>query len=126
MAMVGPPVLFGAVLAGAWRWRGGPWAVGVLLLVAALAWLTGFADGAVLLRYLDVITTTVELAGPAAVLQFFLVGGLLRGLFGTHTLLQARTGRPPPAWMRRRGVLGDGGGGDRSARCPTAWQGSRG
>ncbi|GAA3085569.1 hypothetical protein GCM10010464_56950 [Pseudonocardia yunnanensis] len=100
MAMLGPPVLFGAVLAGAWRWRGGPWAVGVLLLLAALAWLSGLADGAVLLRYLDVITTSAERAGPAAVLLFFLIGGLAWGLFGTHTLLQARTGRPAPAWMR--------------------------
>jgi len=100
MAMLGPPVLFGAVLAGAWRWRGGPWVVGVLLLVAALAWLTGLADGAGLLRYLDVITTSVERVGPPAVLLFFLIGGLLWGLFGTHTLLQARTGRPAPAWMR--------------------------
>jgi hypothetical protein len=100
MAMLGPPVLFGAVLAGAWRWRGGPWAVGVLLLVAALAWFTGLADGAVLLRYVDVITTSAQRAGPSAVLLFFLVGGLLWGLCGTHTLLQARTGRAAPAWMR--------------------------
>jgi hypothetical protein len=70
MAMLGPPVLFGAVLAGAWRWHGGPWAVGVPLLVAVLAWPTGLADGDVLLRYLDVITTTVARAGPAAVLLF--------------------------------------------------------
>ena len=76
-------MLFGAVLAGAWRWHGGPWAVGVPLLVAVLAWPTGLADGDVLLRYLDVITTTVARAGPAAVLLFFLIGGLLWGLFGT-------------------------------------------
>lgn len=93
-------MLFGAVLAGAWRWHGGPWAVGVPLLVAVLAWPTGLADGDVLLRYLDVITTTVARAGPAAVLLFFLIGGLLWGLFGTHTLLRARIGRPAPAWRR--------------------------
>ncbi|WP_433294250.1 hypothetical protein ACQPZQ_09800 [Pseudonocardia sp. CA-142604] len=100
MAMLGPPVLFSAVLAGARRWRGGPWAVGVLLLVVALAWFSGLADGAVLLRYLDVITTSAERAGPPAVLLFFLVGGLAWGLFGTHTLLRVRVDRPAPAWMR--------------------------
>ncbi|GAA1225571.1 hypothetical protein [Pseudonocardia alaniniphila] len=100
MAMLGPPVLFGVVLAGAWRWRGGPWVVGVLLLVAALAWFTGLADGAVLLRYLDVITTSAERAGPPAVLLFFLVGGLVWGLFGTHTLLRIRVDRPAPVWMQ--------------------------
>jgi hypothetical protein len=100
MAILGPPVLFGTVLAGAWQWRGGPWAVGVLLLVGALVWFTGLADGAVLLRYLDVITTSAERAGPPAVLLFFLVGGLTWAFLGMHTLLRGRVGRPAPAWMR--------------------------
>jgi hypothetical protein len=50
VAMFGPVVLFGAVLAAAWCWRGGPWAVGVFVLVVALAWISGLADGAVLRR----------------------------------------------------------------------------
>jgi hypothetical protein len=100
MAMVGPVVLFGAVLAGAWRWRGGPWAVGVFVLVVGLAWISGLADGAVLRRYLNVITGTVDKAGPPAVLLFFLVGGLLWGVLATRTLLRATVGRLAPGWTR--------------------------
>jgi hypothetical protein len=100
MAMLGPLVLFGAVLAGAWRWRGGPWAVAVFVLVAALAWFSGLADGPVLLRYLDVITTSADRAGPPAVLLFLLIGGLLWGLLGAQTLLRSRTDRSDPGWTR--------------------------
>jgi hypothetical protein len=100
MAMFGPVVLFGAVLAGAWRWRGGPWAVGVFVLVVVLAWMSGLADGAVLRRYLDVIAATAGKAGPAAVLLFFLVGGLLWGVLAARTLLRATVGRPAPGWTR--------------------------
>jgi hypothetical protein len=100
MAMFGPVVLFAAVLTGAWRWRGGPWAVGVFVLVAGLGWVTGLADGAVLLGYVGLIAETAHKAGPSAVLLFFLVGGLLWGVLGARMLLRAAAGRPAPRWTR--------------------------
>ncbi|WP_433279763.1 hypothetical protein ACQPZA_08845 [Pseudonocardia xinjiangensis] len=100
MAMLGPVVLFGTVVAGAWRWRGGPWAVGAFVLTGVLAWATGLADAAVLRRYLDVIIGTADKAVPPAVLLFFLVGGLLWGVLGARTVLRATTGRPVPGWMQ--------------------------
>lgn len=100
MAMFGPVVLFGSVLAGASRWRGGPWAVGVFVLVVALAWISGLADGSVLRRYLDVITATAGKAVPPAVLLFFLVGGLLWGVLAARSLLSATVGRPTPGWTQ--------------------------
>jgi hypothetical protein len=99
MAMFGPVALFATVLAGAWRWRGGPVAVGVFLLVGGLAWLTGLADATVLGRYVDVITGTVDKAGPPAVMMFFLVGALVWGTVGTRVALRARVGAAP-AWTR--------------------------
>jgi hypothetical protein len=95
MAMFGPPVLFATVVAGAWRWRGGPVAVGVFVLVGATAWATGLADGAVLARYLDVIGTTAHLAMPAVVMAFFLAGALAWGVLGTRTVVH---GRSWPTW----------------------------
>jgi hypothetical protein len=100
MAMFGPIVLFATVLAGAWRWRGGPVAVGVFVLVGALAWATGVADGDVLRRYLGVIGTTVHLAGPSVAMAFFLGGALVWGVLGARTALRGRAGGPQPAWTR--------------------------
>jgi hypothetical protein len=93
--MFGPPVLFATVVAGAWRWRGGPVAVGVFVLVGATAWATGLADGAVLARYLGVIGTTAHLAMPSVVMAFFLAGALAWGVLGTRTVVH---GRSWPTW----------------------------
>jgi hypothetical protein len=100
MAMFGPIVLFATVLAGAWRWRGGPAAVAVFVLVGVTAWITGLADAAVLRRYAGVITGTMNSFGSPAVLLFLLVGGLLWGVFAAATAVRARAGRPAPAWTR--------------------------
>ncbi|HYH33045.1 MAG TPA: hypothetical protein VD903_21955 [Pseudonocardia sp.] len=100
MAMFGPVVLFATVLAGAWRWRGGPAAVGVFVLVGVLAWVTGLADAAVLARYAAVITGTADEAGPPAIMLLFVVGALVWGLLGARTGLAGRGGGPAPAWTR--------------------------
>jgi hypothetical protein len=100
MAMFGPAVLFLSVLAGAWRWRGGPVAIGVFVLVGALGWVTGFADAAVLGRYLGVIAATFHLARPSAIMLFLLVGALVWGALGARTVLRGRAGGPAPAWTR--------------------------
>lgn len=97
MAMFGPPVLFATVVAGAWRWRGGPAAVGVFVVVGATAWATGLADGAVLARYLGVIGMTAHLALPSVIMAFFLAGALVWGALGARTVLR---GRPRPSWTR--------------------------
>ncbi|WP_345611101.1 hypothetical protein [Pseudonocardia adelaidensis] len=97
MAMFGPVVLFVTVLAGAWRWRGGPVAVGVFALVGAAAWATGIADGVVLRRYLGVIGATVHLAGPSVLMAFFLGGALVWAVVGART---APRGAGRPAWTR--------------------------
>ncbi|MHA6621301.1 hypothetical protein [Pseudonocardia sp. DLS-67] len=94
MAMFGPVVLFATVLAGAWRRRGRPVAVGVFVLVGVLAWVTGIADGDVLRRYLGVIGATVHLAGPSVVSASFLGGALVWGVLGARSALRGRTGRP--------------------------------
>lgn len=94
MAMFGPAVLFATVLAAAWRRRGGPVSVGAFVLVGALAWATGIADGDVLRRYVGVIGATVRLAGPSVVMAFFLGGALVWGVLGARTALRGRTGRP--------------------------------
>jgi hypothetical protein len=65
MAMFGPVVLFATVLAGAWRWRGGPAAVAVFVLVGAVAWVTGLANGEVLGRYAGGITASLAKMGAA-------------------------------------------------------------
>jgi hypothetical protein len=98
MAMFGPLVLFATVLAGAWRWRGGPMAVGGFVLVGALAWATGIADGDVLRRYAGVIGATVRLAGPSVVMAFFLGGALVWGVLGARTALRDRVGERQPSW----------------------------
>jgi hypothetical protein len=94
MAMFGPVVLFATVLAGAWRRRGGPVAVGVFVLVGVLGWVSGIADGEVLLRYLGVIAATAHLAGPSVIMTFFLGGALVWGVLGARTVLRARTALP--------------------------------
>jgi hypothetical protein len=100
MAMFGPIVLFATVFAGAWRWRGGPVAVGVFVLLAALAWVTGIADGDVLTRYAGVIGASISLAAPSAIMLFFLVGALIWGVLGARIALGGREGGGQPAWTR--------------------------
>jgi hypothetical protein len=100
MAMFGPIVLFATLVAGAWRWRGGPVAVGVFVLVGALAWVTGIADGDVFRRYVTVMATALPLAVPLVIMTFFLGGGLVWGVLGARTALRGRAGGAPPAWMR--------------------------
>lgn len=97
MAMFGPVVLCATLVAGAWRWRGGPVAVGVVVAVAASAWFSGLADGDVLRRYVDVITGSSErLAGPSSA-TFLLVGAALWGVLACRLVL---VGRERPAWTR--------------------------
>jgi hypothetical protein len=100
IAMFGPIVLFATVLAGAWRWRGGPVAVAVFVLVALLGWVTGFADGDVVSRYVGVIGATIELAVRPAIMLLLLLGGLAWGVLGARTVLRGRAGGPAPAWTR--------------------------
>jgi hypothetical protein len=97
MAMFGPLVLCATVFAGAWRWRGGPVAVGGFVLVGVLAWITGLADGEVLGRYGAVITGTVEKAAPSAIMLLFLVGALVWAALGVRAV---QRGGPAPAWTR--------------------------
>jgi hypothetical protein len=99
MAMFGPVVLFATVLAGAWRWRGGPVAVGVFILVAGAAWAAGIADAHVLNRYLGIIATSLDRAGPPAIMLFFLLGALVWGVIGARIVLEGRDGAGP-AWTR--------------------------
>ncbi|MHA6625889.1 hypothetical protein ACU61A_10695 [Pseudonocardia sichuanensis] len=98
MAMLGPPVLFATVLAGAWRWRGGPAAVAVFVLVGVLAWSTGIADAGVLGRYRAVVTGTLEKTVPPAIMLFFLVGALVWAALGVRAV--QRGGDPAPGWAR--------------------------
>ncbi|WP_232662451.1 hypothetical protein [Pseudonocardia sp. TRM90224] len=100
MAMFGPVVLFAVVLAGAWRWRGGPALVGAFVLVGVVAWVTGLADATVLARYAGVITGSLQKFVSPAVLTFFLLGGLLWGVLGAKAILAGRPGRAAPAWTR--------------------------
>jgi hypothetical protein len=100
MAMFGPVVLFGTVLAGAWRRRGGPAAVAAFVLVGAVAWLTGLADAEVLRRYAGVIGATAGKAGAPGALLFFLVGGLTWATLALRTAQRVRAGSPAPAWTR--------------------------
>lgn len=96
MAMPGPVVLVATMLAGAWRWRGGPAMVAVIAAVAVAAWVSGLADGAVLRRYADVVTGSAAKLGPPAALTFLLVGGVLWGARRATWL----RGRPAPGWTR--------------------------
>jgi hypothetical protein len=100
MAMFGPIVLFATVLAGAWRWRGGPVAVGVFVLVGAAAWVSGLADANVLSRYTEVIGTSLQRMGPPAIMLFFLVGAMVWGVVGARIVLGGRNGSTRPAWTR--------------------------
>lgn len=100
MAMFGPIVLFATVLAGAWRWRGGPVAVGVFVLVGAAAWISGLADANVLSRYTEVIGTSLQRMGPPAIMLFFLVGAMVWGVVGARIVLGGRDGATRPAWTR--------------------------
>jgi hypothetical protein len=97
MAMFGPIVLAAVIVAGAWRWRGGPAAVGVLLLVGGAAWVSGIADGDVLARYAVVVTTSLHKFGPPAALLFLLAGGLLWGVLAVRTATARRADGPAPA-----------------------------
>jgi hypothetical protein len=105
MAMFGPIVLFVTLLAGAWRWRGGPVAVGLFVLVGSLAWASGIADAEVLRRYASVMGTAIPLAVPLVIMAFFLGGALVWGVLGARTALRVRGvgGRADgslPAWTR--------------------------
>ncbi len=95
MAMFGPVVLAATLVAGAWRWRGGPVAVGVMVAIGAVAWFTGIADGAVLSRYAGVIGGSAAKFGPPAALMFLLGGAVLWAVLVMRTLL---VGRDRPAW----------------------------
>ncbi|GAA1280160.1 hypothetical protein GCM10009609_49780 [Pseudonocardia aurantiaca] len=100
MAMFGPIVLAAAIVAGAWRRRGGLTAVAVLVLIGAVAWISGIADAGVLARYAGVVITSVGKFGPPSALLFLLAGGLLWGVLAVRTALAQRAGRPAPAWTR--------------------------
>lgn len=97
MAMFGPAVLFATLFAGAWRWRGGPVAVAVFVLVAASAWFTGIADGSVLARYAGVITGSIGKMVVPGTLLFLLVGGIVWALLAARLVLRERGA---PAWTR--------------------------
>ena len=100
MAMFGPIVLAGTLVAGAWRRRGGATAVGVLVLIGAAAWFSGVADGAVLARYTGFISAALQKIGPPGALLFLLAGGLLWGVLAARTAVAQRACRPAPAWTR--------------------------
>jgi hypothetical protein len=100
MAMFGPIVLAAAIVAGAWRRRGGLTAVAVLVLVGAAGWISGIADAGVLARYVGFITASVGKFGPPSALLLLLAGGLLWGVLAVRTALAQRTGRPAPSWTR--------------------------
>ena len=95
MAMFGPVVLAGTLVAGAWRWRGGPVAVGVMVAIGAAAWFSGLADAAVLRRYADVISGSTAKFGPPAALMFLLGGAVLWAVLAMRTVL---AGQRRPAW----------------------------
>ncbi|MGI5129006.1 hypothetical protein ACQEVB_19530 [Pseudonocardia sp. CA-107938] len=95
MAMFGPVVLAGTLVVGAWRWRGGPVALGLMVAIGAAAWLTGIADGAVLRRYVDVVTGSAAKFGPPAALTFLLAGAVLWGALAGRLAL---AGHRRPAW----------------------------
>ncbi|HLU59768.1 MAG TPA: hypothetical protein VKZ81_30275 [Pseudonocardia sp.] len=100
MAVFGPVVLFATVLTGAWRWRGGPLAVGAFVLVGSAAWGTGLADGDVVRRYLAVLGSALPRTVPPLFAAFFLTGGLMWAVLGARTALGDRTSGQLPAWMR--------------------------
>ncbi|WP_219413288.1 hypothetical protein [Pseudonocardia nigra] len=100
MAVFGPVVLAGTLIAGAWRWRGGPLAVGVIALIAVLAWVTGLADRDVLLQYGTMIAGMGPKLVTPLILTFFLVGGLLWGMLGVAVYRRTHADRPAPAWTR--------------------------
>jgi hypothetical protein len=100
MVMFGLPVLFVVVLAGAWRWRGGPVAVGVFVVLGLVAWVTGFADAAVLQRYVTTIVDAGAKFVEPLVLMFLLLGGLAWAALGVAVYRSGRVGRPAPEWTR--------------------------
>ncbi|MFC4945403.1 hypothetical protein [Pseudonocardia sp. GCM10023141] len=100
VAMLGPVVVFLTVLAGAWRWRGGPAVVAAFVLIAVLAWTTGFADAAVFRRYGEVLVGAAAKLEQPAYLTFLLACGVLFAVIGARAWLAARGGRPAPAWTR--------------------------
>jgi hypothetical protein len=95
LAMFGPIVLAGTLVAGAWRWRGGPVAVVVVVATGAIAWFSGIADGAVLSRYAGVIAASSAKFGPPAALTYLLAGAVLWGILALRTALG---GRRRPEW----------------------------
>jgi hypothetical protein len=95
MAMVGPIVLAGTLVAGAWRWRGGPVAVGVMIAIGVAASFSGLADAGVLRRYGEVISGSAAKFGPPAALMFLLGGAVLWAVLALRTLL---SGHRRPAW----------------------------
>lgn len=94
MAMLGPIVLAGTLLAGAWR-RGGLLTIAIMAGIVAVAWFTGFADGPVLRRYLDVMAGGAAQLGPPAALAFLLLGGVAWGVLTARLVL---AGRARPVW----------------------------
>jgi hypothetical protein len=56
------------------------------------------ADADVLRRYAAVIDTSIQRAGPPAIMLFFLVGALVWGVLGARIVLRGRAGGP--AWTR--------------------------
>jgi len=105
MAMFGPVVLAATLVAGAWRWRGGPVAVAVMVGIGAVAWFTGIADGAVLSRYAGVISGSAAKFGPPAALTYLLAGAVLWGILALRTALggNRRPGWAAPAAAARWG-----------------------
>ena len=87
MAMFGPVVLVATLVAGAWRWRGGPVAIAVVIAVGAVAWFSGIADGAVLSRYAEVISSSTARFGPPAALTYLLAGAVLWGILALRLAL---------------------------------------
>lgn len=100
MAMLGPIVLFATVLAGAWRWRGGPAVVVAFLLIGGVAWATGLANGEVLHRYVQTMGGALPKLEQPIYLTFLLVGGLIWGVLSLRAVMSARSGQPAPAWTR--------------------------
>lgn len=100
VAVLGPVVLFGTVVAGAWRWRGGPAVVGLFVLVVVVAWLTGFVNGDILVRYGQDLAGVVPKLQQPMYQAFLLAGGIGWAVVAGRILLGASAGRPAPAWTR--------------------------
>lgn len=100
MAIFGPWVVFATILFGAWKWRGGPMLVGVFVLLGVVAWMSGFANGAVLSAYFGMLASSSPKLVVPLILMFFLVGGLLWGALGVRAWRGAHAGGAQPSWTR--------------------------